>query len=181
MSAVAGWYPNPNDPTESIWWDGNAWAMNTTRSTDSASELALPGNSQVARVHDAAAMSYAAMPTLSIGDIGVSPTMVVTPNGTAPLAGTRWIVSDQTMIDRKTPTWAIVLAILLVWFFLFSLLLLFVKEEVTRGFIQIQVYKADGTFLHQTQIPVYGSHQALGVKSQVAQAQAMALTAGWAH
>ena len=48
---------------------------------------------------------------VTIGDIGVTRTWVVTPNGNAPVAGSRWIVLDQSRTEKKIPTWAIICAI----------------------------------------------------------------------
>ncbi len=53
---------------------------------------------------------------LTIGDIGVSRHWVVTPNGTAHLAGSRWIARDMSRTESKIPTWAIVLAIIFAFF-----------------------------------------------------------------
>src|SRR5579871_5214066 len=49
-----------------------------------------------------------------VGDIAVTAHWVVTPNGTFPLAGTTWIVTNQTMTTSFVPGWAIALCILFV-------------------------------------------------------------------
>src|SRR5262245_23021640 len=66
---------------------------------------------------------------VTIGDIGVTRNWVVTPNGNAPVAGSRWIVLDQSRTERKIPTWAIVLAIVFAVLCLIGLLFLLVKED----------------------------------------------------
>ena len=38
---------------------------------------------------------------LSIGDIGITKHWVVTPNGTAPLAGSQWIARDMSRTESK--------------------------------------------------------------------------------
>ncbi len=50
-----------------------------------------------------------------VGDIGVSPSWIVTPNGSAPLAGSQWIGRDMSRTEKKTPTWAVVIAIIGFW------------------------------------------------------------------
>jgi hypothetical protein len=65
---------------------------------------------------------------------------VVTPAGDIPLRGSTWQVTDQWLTEQRTPTWAIVLAVLgfcLVTFF--SLLFLLVKETTYRGTVQVTV------------------------------------------
>jgi hypothetical protein len=75
-----------------------------------------------------------------IGEIQVTSTTVRTPAGQFPLRGSRWDVSDHWVTEQKTPTWAVVLAI--VGFFcltFFSLLFLLAKETVYRGVVQVRV------------------------------------------
>jgi hypothetical protein len=93
-----------------------------------------------------------------IGEIQVTSTMIRTPAGQFPLRGSRWDVSDQWVAEQKTPTWAVVLAI--VGFFcltLLSLLFLLAKETVYRGVVQVRV--SNGPYSYVARIPV--SDQAL--------------------
>ncbi|MEN3306052.1 MAG: hypothetical protein V7603_2254 [Micromonosporaceae bacterium] len=88
-----------------------------------------------------------------IGEIQVTSTMIRTPAGQFPLRGSRWDVSDQWVAEQKTPTWAIVLAVL--GFFcltLLSLLFLLAKETVYRGVVQVRV--SNGPFAYVSRIPV---------------------------
>ena len=49
---------------------------------------------------------------LQIGDIGITSTHIITPNGVASLTGSSWVASDQTRTEEKIPAYAIVLAVL---------------------------------------------------------------------
>ncbi|HZJ26579.1 MAG TPA: hypothetical protein VFF40_06130 [Acidimicrobiia bacterium] len=108
---------------------------------------------------------------LTIGDIGVSPHWVVTPNGTAPLHGSQWIARDMSTTEQKIPAWAIILAILFALLCLIGLFFLLVKETKTRGYVEVTV-QAEGLY-HATQIPVSSADHVAQVRYQVAQAQSM--------
>lgn len=115
---------------------------------------------------------------LTIGDIGITRDHVVTPRGSAPLRSAQWIFADRTMRTRTTPTWAIVLAcvsvFLFIWVFLLGLLgLLFLlaKEDRIAGTVDVQVY-AEGVY-HLVQIPVYSYYTVSQIHQQVSQAQSM--------
>lgn len=112
----------------------------------------------------------------TIGDIHVSPHWVVTPSGTAPLAGSQWFFVDQSRTERKIPTWAIVVAVVFAFACLLGLLFLLVKEEVTVGFVAVSVRA--GTVSHTTQMAVSNRGQIATLGSLVQQAQALAARAG---
>lgn len=111
----------------------------------------------------------------NIGDIGVSRYWVVTPNGSAPLSGSSWIVNDLTRTETKIPTWAIVFAILTFVLCLLGLLFLLVKETVTTGYVEVQV--RSGNLFHLTQIPVSSPLHVQEIRARVGQAQSMAAQA----
>lgn len=101
-----------------------------------------------------------------IGDIRVSSTTIYTPNGEMPLQGSQWLVTDQWHATQKTPTWAIVLAIVLFFCLtVFSLLFLLAKEVVYTGMVQVVV--TSGTRQHVTRIPVSSQGQVTGIHQQV--------------
>lgn len=112
---------------------------------------------------------------LSIGDIGVTKHWVVTPNGTAPLAGSQWIARDMSRTESKIPTWAIVLAIVFALACLIGLLFLLVKEKQTTGHFEVSV--RSGNLYHVTQIPVSSEWQIAQTRTLVNQAQSMAASA----
>lgn len=109
---------------------------------------------------------------LSIGDIGVSPTWVVTPNGTAPLRDSQWTVQDRTFTQQTTPTWAIVMAVLGIVFCLLGLLFLLVKESQTAGYIEVTV--RSGNVFHVVQLPAHSPQGVAHARHLVYQAQSMA-------
>jgi ABC-type lipoprotein release transport system permease subunit len=51
-------------------------------------------------------------PLVVIGDVTLTEHWLVTPSGSTGLAGTEIFVTDFTRVETKTPTWAIVLAII---------------------------------------------------------------------
>jgi hypothetical protein len=112
---------------------------------------------------------------LTVGDIAVSRHWIVTPNGTAPLAGSTWIPRDMTTTDSKIPTWAIILAIVFALFCLVGLLFLLVKEQVTRGYFEVTV--SSGSLMHTTQIPISQAAQIPQMRQLVQQAQSLAAAA----
>ncbi len=128
----------------------------------SASSLSTPPTSQEAFA-------------VTIGDIGVSKHRIVTPNGTAQLAGSQWIVRDMTRTDTRIPGWAIALAIIFAFACLLGLLFLLVKERTMSGYVEVQVQS--GSLIHVTQIPASDPRQIAYVRQLVAYAQSMAAAA----
>lgn len=112
---------------------------------------------------------------LTIGDIGVTQHWVVTPNGSAPLAGSQWIGRDMTRTETKIPAWAIVLAIIFFLACLVGLLFLLVKEKTTTGHFEVSV--RSGALYHVTQIPVSSEFQMTQIRGLVNQAQTFAAAA----
>jgi len=113
-------------------------------------------------------------PIAQIGEITVTTTMVHTPVGGCPLRGSQWTAQDQWISSQKTPTWAIVLAIVgFCVLTIFSLLFLLAKETVLSGTIAVTV--TNGPFTYVARIPVYNQAQAQQVHNQVNYARAMAM------
>ena len=110
----------------------------------------------------------------TIGDIGITESLVVTPSGTGPLAGSQWVLTDFTHTDSKIPTWAIVLAVVFALACLLGLLFLLVKEHTTTGYVEISVRTTDGVY-HVTRIPVQDQNQLLYWRNMVAWAQGVAV------
>lgn len=86
---------------------------------------------------------------VSLGDIGVTPHWVVTPRGTAPLAGSEWWVVDRGAWSQRIPVWAIILAVV---FFPLGLLFLLCKESTWSGWVEVTVRA--GALVHVTALPV---------------------------
>ncbi|WP_150244720.1 hypothetical protein [Nocardiopsis quinghaiensis] len=79
-------------------------------------------------------------PIGTIGDIAFSQHTVITPMGRFPIRGTVWTVNDMSRTDRSTPTWAIIVTVLVFWWTcLLGLLFLLVKEQKTTGHVQVTV------------------------------------------
>ncbi len=100
----------------------------------------------------------------SIGDIAFSTHWLVTPVGTKPLRGTQILVTDFSRTERKTPGWAIVVAIVLAFFALLGLLFLLVKENVTVGSVQVTVHN-DG-LAHATQLFVRSPYEVAEIQQR---------------
>lgn len=91
---------------------------------------------------------------VAIGPIQCTQTHVITPAGTAPIAGARWTFVNQTYNTRAIPQWALITAIVTALLFCgLGLLFLLVKEDRTQGYVQITV-EAEG-LRYSTSIPVY--------------------------
>ncbi|MCL2090570.1 MAG: hypothetical protein FWH11_05015 [Micrococcales bacterium] len=111
---------------------------------------------------------------VQIGDIQVRDGTVLTPAGSCPLRGSRWMMMDHSVIEQRTPVWAIVLAVVLVWFFLLSLLFLLAKEDRVSGFVEVMVSHDENRFSYRTVVPVFNRMVVPGVHSQVRQVEMMA-------
>jgi len=109
-------------------------------------------------------------PTLvQIGDIVFSKSWVVTPIGARPIRGTQLIVTDLSRTESKIPTWAIVLAVVLAFFFLLGLLFLLVREQRTVGYLQVTVQNGD--LVYATQIPAPTPYVAQDISGRVTYAR----------
>jgi hypothetical protein len=103
---------------------------------------------------------------VQIGEIGVTSTVVHTPAGDIPLAGSTWQVSDYWQSEQRIPKWAVVAAILgFCLLTVFSLLFLLVKETVARGTVQVTV--TNRTQQYVARIPVTDQSQVTYVNQQV--------------
>ena len=103
---------------------------------------------------------------VQVGEIGVTSTVVHTPAGEIPLAGSTWQVTDYWHSEQKIPTWAIVCAIAgFCVLTVFSLLFLLVKVTVPRGTVQVTV--TNGTRQYVARIPVTDQAQVAYLNQQV--------------
>lgn len=116
----------------------------------------------------------AEQPLCQIGEIMVTTSMVHTPVGACPLRGSQWHSQDQWIATQKTPTWAIVLAVVgFCILTVFSLLFLLAKETVLNGVVQVTVM--NGPFTYAARVPVYNYAQAQHLHNQVNYARAMSM------
>ena len=103
---------------------------------------------------------------VQIGDIAVTSTVIRTPAGDIPLAGSTWQVSDYWHSEQRIPRWAIIAAIVgFCVLTVFSLLFLLVKETIPRGTVQVTV--TNGTRQYVSRIPVTDQSQVAYVHQQV--------------
>ncbi|MEV1290322.1 hypothetical protein [Micromonospora sp. NPDC049679] len=101
-----------------------------------------------------------------IGEIGVTSSLARTPAGDIPLAGSTWHVADYWQSEQKTPTWAVVMAILgFCVVTILSLLFLLVKQTIHRGTVQVTV--TNGTRQYVARIPVTTQAQVQHIHQQV--------------
>ncbi|GMA33172.1 hypothetical protein [Litorihabitans aurantiacus] len=109
---------------------------------------------------------------LSVGDLHATSTELVTPSGTFQLREVSVYAIDQSSTTQRTPTWAVVLAVLGALFFLLGLLFLLVKETQTRGFVMITV-EGQGR-RHVSQVPIFDPNQRTDVMQRAAYLQMLA-------
>jgi DNA-directed RNA polymerase subunit RPC12/RpoP len=112
---------------------------------------------------------------LTIGDIGITQTQIITPNGSGALAGSQWIFVDTSRTETKIPTVAIIFAIVFALLCLIGLLFLLMKEKTTTGYVEVTV--RSGNVFHKTQIPVNSQTKIDEVRQLVNKAQALAMQA----
>lgn len=125
---------------------------------------------------------------VQIGELAVTQRTVHTPAGPIPLRGSQWTVQDQWLTERKTPTWAIVLAIvgaslgvLLVCFTFFlslvlvlCLLFLLAKETRFHGTVDVGVTNQGRHYV--ARIPVYNQQQVQHIYQQVNYVRSLAVS-----
>jgi len=111
---------------------------------------------------------------VQIGDLAVTSTVVHTPAGDIPLAGSTWQVSDYWHNEQKIPTWAIVAAVAgFCVLTVFSLLFLLAKETVLEGVVQVTV--ANGPFTYVARVPVFNHLMAQDVHNRVNYVRSMSM------
>ncbi|MEV6848708.1 hypothetical protein [Actinoplanes sp. NPDC051411] len=103
---------------------------------------------------------------VQIAEIGVTSTVVHTPTGDLPLAGSQWQVNDYWFTTQRIPRWAILAAVLgFCVLTVFSLLFLLVKESVAQGTVQVTV--TSGTRQYVARIPVKDQNAVTAINQQV--------------
>lgn len=108
---------------------------------------------------------------VSIGNMHATQHHLVTPGGTWPLADVNVTTNDQTHITTHTPTWAIVMVVIFIWFFLLSLLFLLARESRVQGFISVTVYAGGQAYVEN--VPVWNEAQRYEVFNRVAYLQGL--------
>ena len=113
---------------------------------------------------------------VTMGDIGVSQSWVITPSGTRPAGQVSWMFSDMSRSTERIPAWAIVCTVLFVWFCFLGLLFLLAKEQRTEGSVQI-VVQGPG-LVHTVQLPVSSTQQVYDFNARVNYARSISAAAG---
>ncbi len=116
----------------------------------------------------------AGAPYLAVfGPIRVTQTTVMTPAGTFPLSGSTWLAEARGYVDRVTPLWAILVAVLgFVVVPFVSLLFLLVKEDRWRGYVQVGV--AYGDLRYAIRLPAESAVVAESIRRQVGYVRSVA-------
>lgn len=103
---------------------------------------------------------------VQLGEIAVTSSVVHTPVGDLPLAGSSWQVSDYWHSEQKIPTWAVIGAVAgFCVLTVFSLLFLLIKVTVSRGTVQVTV--TNGTRQYVARLPVTDKAQAESIYQQI--------------
>ncbi len=151
------WFPDPTGRHQLRYFDGDRW-------TDAVSSDGRQATDAVD--HLPAQQSTGGPPVLvTVGDIACTQTEVITPAGTFPLAGTVWMVSNNTQATESIPTYAIVLAIIFVVFCLVGLLFLLIKQRTIQGYVQVSVQGPN--LYYATQLPIVAVPQITDIEQRV--------------
>jgi hypothetical protein len=103
---------------------------------------------------------------VQIAEIGVTSTVVHTPTGDLPLAGSQWQVNDYWFTSQRIPRWAVIAAVVgFCVLTFFSLLFLLVKESVAQGTVQVTV--TNGARQYVARIPVADQAAVTAINQQV--------------
>ncbi len=89
MSAPAGWYPDPADPTRTRWWDGSRWSEHTSPATGAAP--AAQTRPEVPRYGEYAPAQPAAAPPAAPAWPAAAPAVRLGPSAAGADTNTVWI------------------------------------------------------------------------------------------
>lgn len=143
-----------------------------------AAETAPPDASLPSQVLEPAPLQQQQPALLTMGALQVTQTHIFTPLGALPLVDSNVTFIDQTRQTSKTPTWAIVLTIITVWFFLLGLLFLMAKEVTTSGYVSVTIQHRDGRS-YTEHVPVSSAYRRDQVIAQAGWMQQAAASATW--
>jgi hypothetical protein len=103
---------------------------------------------------------------VEIAEMQITSTLVCTPVGDLPLAGSRWLVTDHWISQRRTPTWAKIVAFAGICFTGgLSLFLLLFKEPVAQGTVNVTV--TSGQHQYVSRVPVQQEDDVTAINQQV--------------
>ncbi len=171
----SGWYADPLGRFEYRYWNGTEWTDSVSRQGVQATDPPVANSGDIVPVDHAHPATTTSSASLTIGDIAIVGDQIITPNGSAPLAGSTWIVADRTHEETKIPAFAIVLAIIFALACLLGLLFLLIKEKTMSGYVEVSVHSGD--LLHVTQVPARSAYEVQQIRMSVSQAQGLAARA----
>jgi len=117
---------------------------------------------------------YHEPPIAQLGEVSVTSSTIRTPAGAFPLRGSQWMVTDQWTIARQIPTWAKVLAIVLIPCTGFlSLLFLLAKEDYYLGTVTVTITSGPASYV--ARVPVSDPAQVQHIYNQVNYVRSIAL------
>ncbi|WP_328466220.1 hypothetical protein OHA21_45680 [Actinoplanes sp. NBC_00393] len=103
---------------------------------------------------------------VEIAEIEITSSVVRTPVGDFPLAGSQWQVTEHWPMRRRIPPWAKVLAFVGICVTAgLSLLLLLVKESVPQGMVHVIV--TSGQLQYVARIPIRDEGDVTSINQQV--------------
>jgi hypothetical protein len=103
---------------------------------------------------------------VQIAEIEITSSVIRTPAGDFPLAGSQWLVNEFWVTQRRVPTWAKVTAIGGICFTGgLSLLLLLVKESAPLGTVQVTV--TSGPRQYVARIAAHDERDVITINQQV--------------
>ncbi len=103
---------------------------------------------------------------VEIAELQITSALVRTPAGDLPLAGSRWLVTDHWTSQRRTPTWAKIVAFAGICFTGgLSLFLLLFKEPVALGTVNVTV--TSGQHQYVSRVPVQHEDDVAAINQQV--------------
>ncbi len=156
-------------PDGEWWWNGHEWlpARDAPHGKVGTSIIPAPVASG-----DQAVL-------ITIGNIACTRTQVITPGGSYPLAGTTWIVSNNTITTSSVSTLGVVLCIIFILACLLGLLFLLMKDTKTQGTVQVSV-QGNGLY-HAVQIPVSNPLAVGQIEQQVNYVRSLVATLAATH
>lgn len=163
-------YSAPSAPQGNYWQPQQA--VSTDFQTAQGYPYGQPGYAAQPQNLPAVPTPAAAGPYYDLGPILIRGDQVITPNGTIPLSMAQFSFQDMSQTTKRTPTWAIIVAVVLCWLFLLSLLLLIIQEEQTTGQVIVSVTGGEGAYY--LTVPVTNQAQVYSWAQQVQQAQVIA-------
>ncbi len=168
VSGGQGWW----QASDGFWYPPETAATAGAPGFQGESFSSGPGTSQATY----AAPPGGAEPTLvTIGDIAVTQSSVITPSGTRPIGQVSWTFTDMSRTTQSIPPWAIVCAVIGALLCLIGLLFLLVKETHTEGHVQVTVQGQ--SFVHTAQIPVSSPGQVADINARVGYARSLTAAA----